>query len=304
MEARRSEADVVLTLDTNLSPGFLGYQIERKKLDEDFLVWDGLGWSSGPAYTTNGFRFVDPNVPEGIFQYRATAKVFQVPDGDFLYSDWVVMGDDRIGWSFGNYSPPPGKFASILTPDDLRFTYLWGIEAQSSSGDFFSDAQIMNQVLSSAAEIERALKLTIFKKKIRFAPTADLVPGIDFDEEEDAYSYRPEKWVRTGYITLRRRPILSLERLDLFSAVGTKLFDLLPWARLEKHKGIIRLYPKASSQGSFNQAALSITGGSLFNGGGMAREPFTSTTRQAMSIPVSFLRTCGTSLGKSRPANF
>jgi hypothetical protein len=242
------------------------YRIERKREAGEWLVWDGASFSNNEAHLLILPRFTDYDVADGIYQYRA-AGYANGSFTDYVYSDWVKVGISRVGWTFGNYSVPEGRFGDVLTTDDLRYTYLWGIEFRASNGDLFTDAQVKYKIDSAVNEMARALKITIPRKKIVCQPSDTLKKGIDYDEAEDPYTYRHDKWNRSGRVVLRRRPIISVERFELFGIADQKIIDLLPWARIDHRKGVISFYPKAGSDNAFRIIPSALTLGASWMAG-------------------------------------
>jgi hypothetical protein len=79
---------------------------------------------------------------------------------------------------------------------------------------------------------------------------------VAYDEEEDAYPYRHDKWVRSGRLALRRRPVLSVERFEIFTITDQRLLDLKPWLRIDHRKGVLNWFPRTGAiGGSFTQPA-------------------------------------------------
>jgi len=266
IRAISSNNDIILTLeDASGVAGFIGYRVERKREDGTWLTWDGAIFSNSGYSPITSNRFTDYDVADGIYQYR-----YAIDSGtlsNYAFSDWVKIGSGRVGWTFENYSPPDGLFGEILTADDLRYTYLWGVDFRASNGDIFSDAQVRTKIRSAVAEMERALKVTLLKTRIKCQPGPELSLGRDYDEAEDPYTYRHDLWNRTGRIVLRRRPVLSLDRFELFGIADQKVLDLFSWARLDHRKGVVSFYPKAGENGQFRIAPAAMTMGlSWMNG--------------------------------------
>lgn len=255
------DRDVLLTLTSSSEPiNKVGYRIERKREGEAWAVWDGASFSSSEAVIVTGLRFTDYDVANGIYQYRFA--VMSDVLSDYAYSDWVRIGSGYVGWTFENYVPPEGKFGEVLTVDDLRKTYLWGIDFKAGNGELFTDAQVRSTIRSATDEIARALKITIEKTKIVCQPGENLVRGLDYDEAEDPYTYRHDKWNRSGRIVLRRRPILSVLRFELYGIADQKILNLLSWARIDHRKGVLSFYPRAGSDNSFRIIPAALTLGS------------------------------------------
>lgn len=195
-------------------------------------------------------------------------RYYKVSTG--VYSEYSIAfqgaAAEKVGWSFGNYEPKPGQWGHLLTPDDIRYTYMWGIDLQASNGEYYTDDQIEFNVRSSIRELERALNLTVMKRKIVSAPD-DISNVDDYDEIEDAYYYRRDKFNRMGRVNLRRRPIISVERFDLHTITDQKIFDLLPWTRISHKKGVLHFFPKASGDGSMRVSpSFLVMGLSSFSG--------------------------------------
>lgn len=164
----------------------------------------------------------------------------------------------KVGYTFNNYSAPPGEWGDIVTPDDIRWTYMWGIEmvADDPNQTEFTDEQIRSQILYSIADFEKFLDIDIMKKVYKTNPADTLVrsrywrQGVDYTHEEDPYDFLPEEWRNNGFIQLRHAPVLSIERAILYSQVKTQVIDLNTngWIRLSKQTGQLQLFPKNSMQ--------------------------------------------------------
>jgi len=258
--------DILLTLtDASTLPGFLGYRLERKTETGAWFVWNGVFFASSGYAPLPGIRFSDYDMADGLYQYRYAIDTGVL--SEYQYSDWVNINAGRVGWSFENYTPPEGLFGEVLTADDLRYTYLWGIDFRASNGDIFTDAQVRTKINSAIDEIARALKITIKKTRVHCQPGAELVEGIDYDEAEDPYAYRHDKWRRSGRIALRKRPIISISRFDLYSISDQKILDLMTWISADHRKGIINFFPKAGADGQFRIAPASMSMGISLIGG-------------------------------------
>ena len=165
---------------------------------------------------------------------------------------------DRVGYTFENYSAPPGEWGELLTADDMRYTYMWGVDlvADDSGESEFTDAQIRSQLLNAISEFEDFLTLDIMKRVYKTNPDPALVrsmywrPGVDYTHEEEPYDFLPEEWRNNGFVNLRHCPIISIESMVLQSQVGTQVIDLKTnnWIRLAKETGQLQLFPKSGMQ--------------------------------------------------------
>lgn len=161
---------------------------------------------------------------------------------------------EKIGWSFNNYAPPPSEWGKILTADDLRWTYLWGIDCTASdiAETELTDEQFDYYINAALADFERFLTISIRKRIYKTEPAATLVrgrtwrDGVDYTDIEDPYDFDPKQWHNFGFVQLRHRPVISVERAILNSPVQTAVIDLLEqnWVRLHRKTGQVNLFPK------------------------------------------------------------
>jgi hypothetical protein len=197
------------------------YRLERKLgnngewlvLTSDGFVVDAEG--SIPAPVSE--NYLDTSVQGGLYQYRA--RVFDDSALPYDYSAWVRCGETGpMGYTFGNYKAPEGLWGEIQTPDDLRYTWLWGIDFRASNGQPYTDEQIRFFINDAVTQIERELKITIKKTRIMCEPDRrGLTQGVDYDVEESYYPFKQERIQRKGMIKTRKRPIRLVSRLDLVS---------------------------------------------------------------------------------------
>ncbi len=274
---------IIEVLDASGDAGFIGYQLERMTAGGAWLVWDGAGWSNNPPALLPTNKFADFGLSNGLFQYR-----YLVGGGTvYAYSDWVKIGSSRIGWTLGNYVIPEGFWGEILTPDDLRYTYLWGIDFRANNNEIFTDYQVRFAIDSAFAELERYLNFS-FKQRVIKCDKVDLA-GVVYDETEPPYPFKHERWTRVGMIPLRRRPVQSVERFELWSIVDQKILNLLPWMRLNGERGHLHFYPKVGPSGIINVNPIAALGGNAFGGGDYPhgfRIDYTVGMRNAGLVPA------------------
>lgn len=159
---------------------------------------------------------------------------------------------DKVGYTFNNYVVPANKWGVVGTPDDLRYTYLFGIQLVASNGQEATDEQLAYVINAATEEFETNLGICIRKKIFKTNPAGSLIrgrevgPGIDYTDEEDSYPFRPGSWINFGFLQLRRYPIISVERAKLYSITYSEIADLLGlnWFRLQKQSGQVYIYPK------------------------------------------------------------
>lgn len=217
------------------------FQLERKKKGEDWLILDSNGEfvenTSEPMVLT-ACDWVDNSVSDGLFQYRT-----KLTDSDkYTYSLWVLCGTQGpIGYTFNNYETPEGLWGDIVTPDDIRFTYLWGTDLKAANGQSFDDEQIRYFIKSALSELSRQLNITIEKKIIKCnAKKRNLTKNVDYNIDEDYYRFNWDKIARYGKITTRLRPIIDVERISLKGRIGLS-HDITDNIEIDKNKGVIML---------------------------------------------------------------
>lgn len=162
---------------------------------------------------------------------------------------------EKIGYSFNNYSPPPGEWGKLVTADDMRYTWMFGIDAVASdtAQSEWTDEQFDYQVEAAIGDFEAFLDIDIRKKVYKTNPADTLVRGrfwrngVDYTHEDDPYDFLPEEWRNNGFIQLRHCPVISIERAIMYSQVKTQIIDLLTnnWVRLNKQAGNVQLFPKS-----------------------------------------------------------
>ncbi len=237
LTATGSGTNILLKTDLTVS-----YELERKIDTGSWEAWDGSAWG-GVAVSLTGFNFTDYDLSDGVYQYRT----FVTPDYD--YSGCVVIGSDPVGWTFQNYTVPDGIFGEVLTTDDMRLSYLWGIDLTASNGTQWQDVQTQTAVEWAVYQLEKKLNIDIFPRSYFCDDdTNEAVEPEKFVVKEFPYPNRRSK----KYLAVsRHRPIREVTRFDFFSPVDTKILNLLPWLRTDKIKGMFWFYPKQGQLQTF-----------------------------------------------------
>lgn len=245
--AEATSTRIVLTLE---KPDISSFRLERAyyKGIRAWYTWTADGWilnTESPVVSpVPAGDFVDSSdlVP-GLYEYRFVDASIEVPTGDmYEYSRWVRFGKEAsetgIGYTFGNYHAPEGFWGTPVTPDDLRFTYLWGTDFKATNGQFFTDEQVQYFIDAAITELERELNIAIKKRVIRCNATARGLDPQGYDEEEPPYKFKQSEIVSRGMITTRLRPIINVTKCELIN-VAQNPMDLLPSVYVEKKKGVI-----------------------------------------------------------------
>ncbi len=168
----------------------------------------------------------------------------------------AVLGNssiEKIGFSFNNYHPVDGEWGEVLTPDDIRYTYLFGLSttAQDMSNGSLSDEQILYWIRNAVSDFERILTIDIRRRKYVTQPTANLIraekwrAGIDYTDTDDMYDFDPQSWGSFGFLQLRHYPVLSVQKAHLRAVTGGVVMDLLAqeWVRVNNKVGQINFFP-------------------------------------------------------------
>lgn len=233
-----SQTNIILKITATGS-----FLLERKIGDGSWLQWDGSTWVASPGgILVSISNFTDYGLSEGIYQYR------YLIDGETEYvtSNCVAIGGNPYGWTFGNYEVPDGQWGELLTPDDVKYSFMWGVQFTASDGTPWTDEQTRTAVIWAIRELERALSITIISKQIYADDTvnADVEEVPDEILKEFPYSARRK---RNWLIRLKHRPVQSVSRVDWYSPVDQKIMSLSEWMRLDKQKGLLWFYPRTGA---------------------------------------------------------
>ena len=192
----------------------------------------------------NAGDFIDSfDLQDGLYEYRVIQSDKENPTGeDYCYSEWIKFGSpDCIGYSFNNYQAPSDSWGTVVTPDDCRYTYLWGTDFKATNGTYFTDEQIQFFIDAALAEMERQLNITIKKRVIKSQlSTKGLTKNVDYDEEEALYDFSKRKIQRYGMIQTKRRPIIDVTRCELINRGKSSDMNLLDSIIPDKKQGVIK----------------------------------------------------------------
>lgn len=191
----------------------------------------------------NAGDFIDSfELTDGLWEYRYIPVSIEEPEGnDYISSKWCKYGvPDAIGYTFNNYHPADGDWGTVVTPDDCRYTYLWGTDFKATNGSYFTDEQIQFFIDEALSYMERELNISIRKRVIKSQDsTKGLIKGVDYNEEEALYDFTYRKIQRYGMIQTKKRPIISIEKCQLIDR-GNERKDLLGTCIPDKKQGVIK----------------------------------------------------------------
>ena len=161
-------------------------------------------------------------------------------------------------------------FVKDFVVEELRGDQLLMAAASVFPSVQVSDDYLWGKVLAAESDIAHTLRVSLVPTRFFPLPPSDADvaalngmpwaedPGYDYE----AGMFMPDKW---GFIRLRNRPLISVERMALdFPTVGASGFADIPmeWLRIDKKQGDVRLVPSSpvlfSASGTF--AMLALTG--------------------------------------------
>jgi hypothetical protein len=165
------------------------------------------------------------------------------------------LGDpDKVGFTFGNYVVPEGIFGEVLTHDDIKHTFMWGIDliAQDSASSAWEPSQTQFEVLSAVKDFEKYLGIDIIRRKYKTEPedsdirVDEWMAGDNniYTDEEYAYPFDVDQWRNFGFIQLNHRPIITVSRAQLKGPTTESILNLIEWIRVNKRAGQLNAYPK------------------------------------------------------------
>lgn len=231
---------IVKMLDSTKS-----YILQRCEVfEKEWYTWsdDGFKKEFGTIPKLVSGIFTDDSIGNGIYQYRA--KEDGASDDEWEYSLCIRSSNNGkpIGYTFGNYKTAEGDWGEVLTPDDIHYTYLWGVGFRASDGTPFTDEQTKFFINASLKEIGRRLNITIKKTRVACEPQRrQLEKDKDYDEEESFYTFNWARVQRQGFIATRKRPVSKVTKLDLISRTE-KIRSYLDCYTLDKTKGLIKFF--------------------------------------------------------------
>jgi len=233
------------------------FVLERNKNSAGWEAWDGTNWGGVPLPVPSG-NFTDYDLEDGVYQYRYILTATPA----YLPSNCELIGRDKRGWTFRNYAPPEGLYGEVLTPDDIKYTMMWGTPFLATDGQTWDDEQTRYMVESAVFQLEKALNIDIFQRSYY----ADDDVNENIEESKFVIKEFPHS-LRRGQrytLSLKHRPVREVTRFQLYTPQATLLLNLLPWMRDDKRNGILHFRPK---QGSVTTSAgVGYHYGDYFNG--------------------------------------
>jgi len=165
------------------------------------------------------------------------------------------MAETRKGFAFNNPDVAAnGGWGAIITPDELRYVYNFGLPLTAPTGQVMTDETLQWYIDMAVKNVEMDLNFTMIKKQIRYrqphlAPARTL-PGVEeIDYEwEDPYDFDPEQFRKYIHIQLRRCPVISVQEVSFKNVIGQEITNITSWIKINHDYGTLEFYP---SQGAF-----------------------------------------------------
>jgi len=177
------------------------------------------------------------------------------------------MADCRIGRAFDNPDYTSNHYYAdrgvsgwglVVTPDEIRYNYLWGNQLSSTRGDNFLQQQLQYYIDRSIGMIEHDLGIIIVGTQYRHRSSITGKDREDLPKEEsgklkpfkwdDLYDFRQANFQQFVNLKLNHKPISLLQKWHLFDiSTGNTLLDLTKWAKLKHQQGYLRAYPVAAT---------------------------------------------------------
>jgi hypothetical protein len=169
----------------------------------------------------------------------------------------------RIGYTFKNYTVPADEWGEVLTADDLRYTQLFGNTLKGTDGWEASNEQLESCVEWAVERVEIELGIDIRRRKYKCNLDEDLssavrkprfvkgikLSAVGYTDLDAAYEFRPQDWNNFGFMQLRHYPVISVERVNLYSPLKQFLMSVTEWLRVDRDAGQLGIYPTLNNLG-------------------------------------------------------
>ena len=154
------------------------------------------------------------------------------------------MATDRVDGISEDLASFNKKVEPLITVDQLRAVYLFGIDIFDNSGNELPNETYQQYIDNAVSQLEHYLDISVVPERI--------------NEERD---YRFNDYYEWGYFQLNNFPVQSIERISLAyfrddNNEPAEVFDIpQAWIRLQRHDGIVRLVPNSRFPGRLQVGA-------------------------------------------------
>jgi hypothetical protein len=131
---------------------------------------------------------------------------------------------------------------------------------------------IARHIKTAQSYLEKQLGIYLFRQVVKCRPLeAGLVEGADYDVADDSYDFIRRDWQTTAQIKVRKRPVVSVERVALRYGQGEphEVLEAVSyptsWISFDSVMGLVYVIPVMGSvhYGSGAMLLLSVTGGAV-----------------------------------------
>jgi hypothetical protein len=140
----------------------------------------------------------------------------------------------------------------------LKTDYLFGLSLRDRAGNPITTLTMQNKIDISIAYFQRDFDIfmlpTVIKSNAILGTTGMPPENVYYDLIEPPYDYNLNDYLNWGYLRVRRRPIISVERIRLIYPTGQEIITYpMSWLKIYPKFGQIQIVPLA---GSFRQYPL------------------------------------------------
>lgn len=182
------------------------------------------------------------------------------PNRQTLTTAVAVVPGDKLYCYYED--PAIGVLPASLQVSVLKSDYLFGQDLKDQFGNVMSDVTLGNKLSIGTARMERELKdFSLTPKVIKssivngiqradstYAVPPDPVAQAAADIIEDPYDYDVKDYVQWGFIILRRKPVVSVERVRLIYPTGQVILTYPnEWVKLYAKFGQLQIVPMAGA---------------------------------------------------------
>lgn len=158
---------------------------------------------------------------------------------------------------------PSTNFPSI---DTVRNRWCYGLPLSKEDGSQMTDEQIKDFIDEAIAEVEHRLGVYIKPTLVVCNPWERGYTEEQYEVEEHPYDYDAGSYQNYGFLQLREKPVLSVEKFKLVLPNGQVIMDFYrdentrKWVKLDKVGGQINIVPYAGDPTLFAMMGGSASG--------------------------------------------
>jgi hypothetical protein len=183
---------------------------------------------------------------------RPTVDYDENSDQQTLTTEFTPLLTDKLSVYYEEVvivALPSGFTTAMLQSD-----YLFGLDLKDQIGRTLPDQVLANKITIAITRLQRELKDFSIIPQTVGAPGPCDSPAPTFDITEDPYDYDLNDYMNWGFLVLRRKPVISVQRIRLIYPTGQNIITYPSnWIKIYHKFGQIQIVPMA---GSFSQYPL------------------------------------------------